>query len=221
MGDSQKSISFEVDVVRDGGSFCTRRVMAKQDEVTIYHCSLSFGVASEGVSHQQPMEPAVGPEGLMTDTDFHEAMRKQYPGKYNPYESPYYDWDIRRLKNFDPFTPEIVAGKRASWVRYIPPIEPEQALNRALLAYISDMGLVATAYLPHGFTFYNNKAQTASLNHAMWFHAPCHVNDWIYSTAESHWAGDGRSLNIGKLFRHDGVLLATTVQEGMLRLIKR
>lgn len=220
-GNPRIPLIFEVDPIRDGNSFNTRRVVVKQDGAAIYSCSLSFMKPADSFSHQEPMKPTAGPEGLESDDEFNARMVAKYPEKYAPFNIIYEGWELRRLKNFDPFEAEISPAERQVWMRYHLPVGDDPLLNQTLLAYISDMGLLATAFHPHGLTYYNNRVKASSLDHSMWFHAPFCVNDWVLYTSESHWAGEGRALNTGKLYSRDGVLVATAVQEGVLRALSK
>lgn len=219
-GNPDKQIIYEVDPIRDGGSFNTRCVIAKQDGQAIYNCTLSFMQEEDGYSHQEPIPTNLpDPESLESETAFSARMAAKYPGKYSSM-TPFPDWELRRLVNSDPFAPEIRPAIRETWLRFKPPVAEVPLLHKTLLAYVSDVGLMAAAFLPHGITLYNNAVQSASLDHAMYFHKPCNVNEWIYYRAESHWSGHGRGLNIGKLYQRDGTLVATTVQEGLMRPLK-
>lgn len=215
-GNPNKQIIYEVDPVRDGGSFTTRRVVGKQDGKAIYICSLSFMEERPGYEHQQSMPDVPPPEDFELDADFSESMSEKYPEKFwNKTLFP--DWEIRCGQRIDPSEPESLPAVRDTWLRFTPSVNEDPLLNKTLLAFISDAGLMAAAFLPHGISVYDDTVQSASLDHSMWFHAPCNVNDWIFYRAESHWAANGRGLNIGKLYQRNGTLLATTVQEGLMR----
>lgn len=218
-GNPDQQIIFEVDPIRDGGSFTTRRVVAKQDGQAIYNCALSFMAEAEGYSHQDAMPDMPPPEQLESHSAFLDRIQQQYPDK--PLRRlPLADWEVHRIHNIDPVNPQPLPASQGIWLRFKPEVSvADKLLNNTLLAYVSDFGLMATAMMPHGINLQNGNIQIASLDHAMWFHGPCNVNDWIYYQSDSHWSGNGRGLNIGKLYQRDGTLVASTVQEGLMRPI--
>ena len=219
-GNPLQPIIFEVDPIRDGRSFTTRRVVAKQDGKAIYNCSLSFMDAAEGFSHQDSMPTSTPPDELETEQEYIGRMAEKYPGKFTT-QTLFPEWDIRWPRGFDPYAKSTLPPVLETWLRYKSPVENSPLLNQTLLAYASDFGLVAAATLPHSINPFEIDVQMISLDHGMWFHEPCKINDWIYYRAEGHWSGHGRGLNVGKLYQQDGTLLATTVQEGLIRLAEK
>lgn len=219
-GDPQKAIVFEVDAIRDGGSFTTRRIVAKQNNKTIYNCGVSFMLPGEGVSHQTPLQANKTPEQinqLESLEQFNTRIMDIYPDKFVPEINIFNEWDVRQRHWGDPFAPEELAPCKEFWMKYKVPLDADAAAHQTLLAYISDIGLMGTAFLPHKKSLLDNDIQIASLDHAMWFHQPCNINDWLCYQCESPWAGSGRGLNFGKLYNQKGLLLASTAQEGLMR----
>lgn len=221
-GNPDKQIIYDVDPIRDGGSFTTRRVVAKQDGQAIYNCSLSFMKHEEGYHHEDPMPDVAPPDDLETEQDFVARLAAMHSedGIAIPYVFP--EIDIRRLDRVDPVnTQKVTPAVRDTWIRFKPELDNDCLLHKTLLAYFSDIGLMLTALIPHGVSMYNKMVMTASLDHGMWFHAPCNVNEWVLYRTESHWANNGRGLNIGKFFRQDGTLVASTIQEGLMRPLRK
>ena len=215
-GNPEQPIIFDVDPIRDGRSFTTRRVVAKQDGKAIYNCSLSFMVPAEGFGHQQPMPPNSAPDDMESEQEYIERMSARYPGQFTTH-ALFPEWDIRWPRGFDPFRS---GGEPVleTWLRFKSPVGDNPLLNQTLLAYASDFGLLAAASLPHSINPLDSRVQLASLDHGMWFHEPCDINQWLFYRAEGHWSGYGRGLNTGKLYQQDGTLVATTVQEGLMRV---
>ncbi len=106
-------------------------------------------------------------------------------------------------------------------MRFRTPLGDDPLVHQTLLAYLSDLGLMAAALMPHGVTHKRNQVQAASLDHAMWFHNRCRADEWLYYLSESHWSGEGRGLNIGKIYTREGLLVATAVQEGLMRPLRQ
>ncbi len=220
-GDPKRPIIFEVDPIRDGGSFTTRRVIAKQDGKAIFNTSLSFMAPCDGFSHQEPIEFTTSPEQVETVAELDARFRAKYGDRYESLPAVFPGWDIRWVDMPDPFEPENRPPRRDTWVRFQEPLSDDPLVHQTLLAYMSDLGLMAAALMPHRITHLHNPVQAASLDHAMWFHNPCRVDEWLLYVAESHWSGGGRGLNIGRIYTRDGLLVATTTQEGLMRPLRQ
>lgn len=216
-GDPERPILFEVEPVRDGRTTSTRRVVAIQRGRAIYVASLSFMDQAPGFSHQEPMPPGTPPDEMETEEEYLARMARKYPGKFTT-ERLFPEWEIRWPRGFDPFEAAGRAPVLETWLRLRTRVPVDPLHSWTLLAYASDFGLVAAASLPHAIDPFRERIQMLSLDHGMWFHDLGDVNDWLYYRAESHWSGRGRGLNIGKIYQRDGRLLATTVQEGLMRL---
>jgi len=216
-GNPLQPIIIEIDPIRDGRGFTTRRVVAKQDGKAIYNCSLSFMAPVDGLQHQETMPASTPPEGLESEEQYIARMAEKYPDKFTK-KVLFPEWDIRWPRDFDPFEEGERPPVLETWLRFKSPVGNHPLMHQTLLAYASDLGLVAAASLPHSINPFEIDLQLISLDHGMWFHEPCNINEWIYYRAEGHWSGHGRGLNIGKLYQSDGTLLATTVQEGLMRI---
>ena len=217
-GDVKKPIVYDVDRIRDGGSFTTRRVVAIQSGAPIFNLAASFQIVEPGFEHQDTMPDAPAPEQLPTEQERLRASFAQIPEilrmratAERPFEVRPVDWDD------DPFTPTKRPPHRMLWIRTVGTLPDEPALHRYLLAYMSDHAFVTTALLPHGVTWLTRGMQVASLDHVMWFHQPVRVDEWLLYVIDSPAASGARGLVRGRVFTRDGRLVATTSQEGLIR----
>jgi acyl-CoA thioesterase II len=202
-GDPAVPILYEVDRARDGRSFTTRRVTAIQHGAQIFNLAASFQTDIEGLEHQDPMPSVKGPESIRNDD-----------------EEP--EW--RRAIEMRWIEPHIVRQPKPSppvqnvWMRAIAPLPDEVAIQQAVLAYASDMSLLSTAMRPHGVNWRTPGFQSASLDHAIWFHRRTNFNDWHLYAQSSPSASGARGFNLGKIYDVDGRLAASTAQEGLMRI---
>jgi acyl-CoA thioesterase-2 len=217
-GDVSKPIVYDVDRIRDGGSFTTRRVVAIQSGQPIFNMAVSFQKSEPGFEHQDAMPDVPPPEALPTDQERLKAAGGVLPkafvdryGKEQPFET-------RAVESIDhPFTPTPMPPKRHVWLRTIAKLPDSPPLHRALLAWASDHGFLATALFPHGITFFGGAVQVASLDHVMWFHAPFRADEWLLHVIDSPAAANGRGLVRGRVFTREGKLVVSTAQEGLIR----
>jgi acyl-CoA thioesterase-2 len=214
-GDPKVPILYEVDRARDGGSFTTRRVTAIQHGEQIFNLAGSFQDVEQGFEHQASMPDVPGPEGLPDAFEHMKAMIEKMPeaarrmmGRPRPIE--------QRL--VDPRGPtDKVPPICRNWIRARAEIGADQHLHQAILAYASDMGLLETSMRPHGVTWQTPGLQSASLDHAIWFHRPSNFNDWHLYAQDSPSASGARGFIRGEIFNKDGMLVASIAQEGLLR----
>jgi acyl-CoA thioesterase-2 len=217
-GDVSRPIVYEVDRIRDGQSFTTRRVVAVQNGHPIFHLSASFQIDEPGFVHQDPMPKAPPPEEVPNEADrFAEAI-KRAPKALQRWSLIARPFDHRPIDESD----EIVAppkrpARRMLWLKTIGPLPDSPALHRALLAYASDAWFLSASLLPHGVTWLTPGMQVASLDHAMWFHAPFRADEWLLHVIDSPAASGSRGLVRGSVFKRDGTLVASTAQEGLIR----
>lgn len=217
-GDVSRPIVYDVDRIRDGTSFTTRRVVAIQSGRPIFNLSASFQLDEPGFEHQDPMPEAPPPESLPTEKERAARLAGRLPPMFlrrmeeeRPFEMRWTDPDA------DPFRPEPRPARRMVWMRTAGPLADDPALHRYLLAYASDFGFVSTSLLPHGVSGISPGMQMASLDHIMYFHRPLRCDDWLLYVMESPAAHGARGLVRGGFFSRDGRLLASTVQEGLIR----
>jgi len=211
-------IEYSVDRVRDGRSFTTRHVVARQQERIIFEMSASFQTVDEGVEHQFTMPTVQGPEGLVSELDQRIALGDRLPERWRIKGLEPHGIEYRPVEADDLLTPEVRPSESAIWMRAIAPLPDNPVVHRALLAYASDHGLLRAAMLPHGLSFMSGQVRPASLDHAMWFHRDFRMDDWLLYVLDSPSASGARGLCRGSLYSRDGRLVASTAQEGMLRV---
>ncbi|PMR76567.1 acyl-CoA thioesterase [Billgrantia endophytica] len=202
-GNPHRPVVYQVDAVRDGGSFTTRRVTAIQKGRPIFFCSASFHGMEQSMAHQISMPDVALPEDLSKAP---RANLERFPGH-----------PIEFLHLGDEAEPGQPARKRL-WFRLTGELPENPALHRYLLAYSSDFNLLTTALVPHGIRFRDPRLQIASLDHAIWFHHDVKINDWLLYDMDSPWAGGARGMARGSIFDRSGRLVASTAQEGLTRL---
>lgn len=211
-------IEYSVDRVRDGRSFTTRHVVARQRERIIFEMSASFQTVDDGIEHQFEMPEVAGPEGLPSELDQRIALGDRLPERWRIKGLEPHGIEYRRVEPDDLVNPAVRPSESAIWMRAIAPLPDDPTVHRALLAYASDHGLLRAAMLPHGLSFMSGRVRPASLDHAMWFHRDFRMDDWLLYTLDSPSAGGARGLCRGSLYARDGRLVASTAQEGMLRV---
>ncbi|MBY5932568.1 acyl-CoA thioesterase II [Tateyamaria omphalii] len=218
-GDPSIPVIYQVDRARDGGSFTTRRVVAIQHGRQILNMSASFHADEDGWSHQHPMPEVEGPEHLRDRKELRETVVDRIPEKYHEEFLRPRPIDIREVAPRDFFTPEPMDDRSHLWFRMAAARGISPQLQHCLLAYASDLNLLGTALRPHGQTWFTGRVMAASLDHAMWFHAPASFCDWHLYTMDSPWSGKGRGFNRGMIYDKDGRLVASVAQEGLIRPI--
>ncbi|HTF35935.1 MAG TPA: acyl-CoA thioesterase II [Myxococcota bacterium] len=217
-GDPKIPILYEVDRIRDGKSFTTRRVVAIQHGAAIFHLSASFQRPEQGLEHQIPMPETPDPEELpagkgrfaKAPPDLPEEMRK-WLQRPRPIE-------IRPVEPMEYFRPEKRPPHQRVWIRADGKLPDDLMLHQCVVAYASDMTLLDTATLPHAISWFDPRFQMASLDHAMWFHRPFRADEWLLYAQESPSASGARGFTQGRLFTRDGTLVVSVVQEGLIRM---
>ena len=217
-GDPAVPIVYEVDRIRDGRSFTTRRVIAIQHGQAIFALSASFQIVEDGIEHADAMPPVPEPESLPTLSE----RIGPYAGKVRPAGHLDLPIDIRYVD--DPPWISRERGPRASavsrvWMRADGVLPEDDLLHVCVLAYASDMTLLDSVLARHGLAWGLDKVKGASLDHAMWFHRPFRADDWILYDCSSPSASNSRGLALGRFFARDGSLVATVVQEGLMRVL--
>jgi acyl-CoA thioesterase II len=217
-GDVTKPIVYEVDRIRDGGSFTTRRVIAIQSGRTIFNMSASFQVEEEGFDHQDEMPSAPDPESLRPDREQLIDFAAKLPVGMRDRALAKQPFDLRTVDGLDDLlTAPPRAPHRVLWLRAAGTLPDDPALHRYLLAYASDHGFIATALLPHGVNWLSPGMHVASIDHVMWFHQSFRVDDWLLYVMDSPAAHGARGLVRGRIFTRDGRLVASSAQEGLIR----
>lgn len=218
-GDPAIPIIYEVDRIRDGGSFTTRRVLAIQHGHAIFSLSASFQADEEGLEHQIPLKEGIpGPEGLIGDKEFGETYSHMAPQHIRGYFERERPVEMRPVSIKHYITRERLPPEQNVWMRVTGKMPDDRALQAAILAYISDMTLLDGSLYPHGRSVFDKDIQAASLDHAMWFHRPNRLDDWLLYAQDSPNASGGRGFNRGAFYTRAGELVASTAQEGLIRL---
>lgn len=217
-GDVRKPIVYHVDRIRDGGSFTTRNVSAIQSGEPIFHLAASFQKEEPGFEHQDPMPDVPPPESVPTEQERALAYASRLPPFVRERIAAPRPFELRPIEpNDDPFTPAPRAAERMVWLRAAGPLPDDRRLHAYLLAWASDHGFITTSLLPHGVTWLSGRMQIASLDHVMWFHQPFRADEWLLYVIDSPAAHGARGLVRGRVFTHDGRLVASSAQEGLIR----
>lgn len=217
-GDMTVPIIYDVERIRDGNSFTTRRVVAIQRGTPIFTMGASFQVREEGVEHQDAPPPVPAPESLETDHAARLRAAARLPEPHRDFFVRERPFEVRPVQAVDFLEPGPQPPHRDFWMRATDPLPDDEVLHQALAAYLSDFNLLGSALLPHGLTFWQKNLQTASLDHAMWFHRPVRVDQWLLYATESPSAANSRGFTRGDLFDQSGRLVASVAQEGLVRL---
>ncbi|MDA8693009.1 acyl-CoA thioesterase II [Saprospiraceae bacterium] len=217
-GDVDVPIIYTVDVLRDGGSFTTRRVTATQKGKAIFVMAASFQVKQKGVDHQNTMPEAADPGSLLTDMEQAELIKEKMPDIYlkiKGREQHAFEFRPEKMLDFD----SDMAGKedRNVWMKVTADIEMSMPLQHQLLAYASDYDLLLTAVYPHRDEIDVNRIFLASIDHAMYFHRDFDLRQWQLYSIDSPSASNSRGMGYGRIFSSDGTLVSTVVQEGLIR----
>jgi acyl-CoA thioesterase-2 len=218
-GDFNAPIVYEVDRSRDGQSFSSRRVIAIQHGEQIFNMAASFQAPQQGVEHQISMPHVPPPEDLKDMDTHHREMIPQIPEKLRRLFEHQRPFEFRPVRVPDYFRREKLEPIKHVWFRAVDRPRADQALQRCLLAYVSDYHLLDTATLPHGISWLRSDVRLASIDHAMWFHADVQIGDWLLYAIDSPSASGARGFARGSIFSRDGKLVASTAQEGLIRVL--
>lgn len=216
-GDPAVPIIYEVERLRDGRSFATRRVKAIQHGKAIFSLSASFHADEEGLTHQIEMPSVRQPEDLPDETAFRETILPLLPAPVKAYYDRERPIELRpvELERYQPGQKH--APQMHVWLRATGPLPDDPVLHRCVLAYASDMTLLDSTLAPHGTSVFSPAIQAASLDHALWFHRPFRADDWLLYAQDSPSTGGGRGFARGSIFSRDGALVASVAQEGLIR----
>ena len=218
-GNIEAPIVYEVDRTRDGGSFSVRRVTAIQHGRVIFFCAASFQAEEDGAEHQLSMPEVPQPEDIGPAPPVPAEVMATLPPKVQRWLSRRGPFEFRHVYPRDELNPPKRPPFQQVWFRLSEPVGDSPELHRALLAYASDFQLLGTATYPHGISYYQPNVQMASLDHALWFHRPFRADDWLLYSIDSPSAGGSRGLARGQIFDRQGRLVASTAQEGLIRVV--
>ena len=216
-GDPKVPILYEVDRSRDGKSFSTRRVVAIQHGRPIFNMAVSFQVEEAGLEHQVSMPDVPSPEGLPTDQERRRSVAPQLPDEYQKWFLREQPIETRLINPPDILNPDKSEPIQNVWVKANGNLPNDQGLHQCIMAYASDMTLMDTCIFPHGVSWLNERLQTASLDHAMWFHRPFKADEWLLYAQDSPSSSGARGLNRGSFYTQSGELVASVAQEGLIR----
>ncbi len=210
-------IVYEVDRIRDGKSFTTRRVVAIQNGKPIFNLSASFQISEAGYQHSDSMPDVKGPDGILSEMELVQRIADTLPPAIRKLAMGDRPLEIRPIHPQNPLKPRKEAPRRNAWYRAIHALPDDPQLHRSLLAYASDFTFLSTSMYPHGVSWMTPGMQVASLDHAMWFHRPFRMDQWLLYTVESPSASGARGLVRGQFYTQEGTLVASTIQEGLIR----
>ena len=217
-GDPAAPIVYDVDRSRDGNSFSARRVVAVQHGRPIFTMATSFQVREKGLEHQFPEPEVPSPESIEPRLEVPAETLQHLPQKVQRWINRFGPFEFRQVNDYDPLNPEPRPPYQQFWFRLNGQLPDDPALHRALLAYASDFQLVGTALLPHGLSWAKDNLAMASIDHAMWFHRECALDEWLLYSCDSPSSSGGRGLSRGMIYDRKGNLVASTAQEGMIRV---
>ena len=216
-GDPTVPIVYDVERMRDGRSFSTRRVSARQHGRGIYFMTVSFQVPEDGFEHQDEMPEVPSPADSF---DVGELMRRRNPETADAWQAEWAALDLRAIGDSRPHGRLPADGRPAQsrlWIRVNGRLDDGDLTHQAALTYASDLTLLGSSLVPHGVQISSPAVQSASLDHSMWFHRPFRADEWLLYDQVSPSASGARGLALGRLFTEDGRLVATVAQEGLIR----
>jgi len=216
-GDPKVPIIYEVDRIRDGRSFTTRRVVAIQHGQAIFAMSVSFHGTESGLNHQAEMPKVPGPELLPSDAEIRQRVLPMMPDPVRRYFERERPIELRVVEFERYLGKKFPEGRLNVWIRTTGSLPDAAAIHQCVLAYASDMMLLDAALIPHGRTVFEKTIMAASLDHALWFHRPFKADEWLLYAQDSPHAGGARGFARGLIFARDGTLVASVAQEGLLR----
>nr|WP_314263447.1 acyl-CoA thioesterase II [uncultured Moellerella sp.] len=216
-GDSSRPIIYDVENLRDGGSFSARRVSAIQNGKPIFYMTASFQIQEEGYEHQNVMPQIPAPETLVSQSVIIEKMAAYLPEAIKKFALRPNPFEFRPVEFYSPFDSQPLEPVRYIWFKSQGELPDTPSLHHYLLGYVSDYNFLPTALQPHGRGFLEKDLQVATIDHSMWFHRPFKLDEWHLYSIESPSASGGRGFVKGQIYNQKGQLIATSVQEGLIR----
>ena len=216
-GDPKVPIIYEVDRIRDGKSFTTRRVVAIQHGQAIFSMSVSFHVDEPSLTHQAPMPEVPPPEQLPNENQAREWVLANMPEPIRRYYELERPIEMRPVEYTRYLGQKFENARFHVWIRTTGQLPDDPAIHQCVLAYASDWTLLDTALVPHGRSLFEREFMAASLDHALWFHRPFRADDWLLYAQDSPNMSGARGFSRGQIFASDGTLVASVAQEGLVR----
>ena len=217
-GDPKVPIIYEVDRIRDGKSFTTRRVVAIQHGQAIFTLMVSFHNDEPGLEHQAPMPDVPPPEDLPSEAEIRATVLPNMPEAVQRYYKSERPIELRPVEYGRYLGKKYDSGRFNVWIRATGKLPDDPAIHQCVLAYASDMSLLDATLVPHGRTLFEKEFMGASLDHALWLHRPFRADEWLLYAQESPNLNGSRGFSRGLIYRRDGVLVANVTQEGLVRL---
>lgn len=216
-GQLEKPIIYDVENLRDGRSFSTRRVKAIQNGRPIFYLTASYHGEAPGFEHQNAMPQVPGPENLASETELAAGIANLLPEKLKNIVCSEKPIETRPVVVLNPMQPEKVEPKQYLWIKANGAMPDNHLIHQYLLGYASDWGFLITALHPHGVSLMTPKFQVATIDHSIWYHRPFKMDDWLLYAIESPTANNSRGLVRGEIFDRQGNLVASAIQEGVMR----
>ncbi|MGH8186317.1 MAG: acyl-CoA thioesterase [Steroidobacteraceae bacterium] len=221
-GMSDIPVIYDVELTRDGGSFSTRRVVARQRAKTVFHMELSFHREERGFEHELPLDVDVpDPDKLMSTRELAEKFADRLPKSAAAIATQQSIVELKPVSPEDFFLRKAATSRGLYWIKSASPLPDDPLTQQCALAYLSDYFLTPTVILKHTVSMMSGQVMMASLDHALWFHRPCRADEWMLVHAVSPFAGGARGLTRGEIFDRDRRLVASVAQEGLVRPIER
>jgi len=220
-GDHDSPIIYEVERSRDGNSFSARRVVAIQHGRPIFTLSASFQFDEDGLEFGIEFPDVPGPDEVLSVREYETKHLDSLPEKFQRLLRLSAPFELKPVGLDEGIQSETYSRCRHFWVKTIDDLPQEPQLHRSILAYVSDYGLLTTSLVPHGLRFTDTSLIMASIDHAMWFHRPFRMDDWLLYSCEAISTSNARGLAKGHFFQEDGTLVASTSQEGLVRQKKK
>ncbi|EKT54359.1 acyl-CoA thioesterase II [Providencia burhodogranariea] len=216
-GDSKHPIIYDVEILRDGGSFSTRRISAIQHGKPIFFMTASFQSQEEGFNHQNVMPEVPSPEALISQDEIIQRLADKLPESIKKYALRPNPFEFRPVQFYSPFDSPPLEPFRYIWFKTKGQLPDISSLHNYLLGYASDYNFLPATLQPHGRGFMERDLQVATIDHSMWYHRPFRIDDWLLYAIESPSASGGRGFVKGQIYNKKGALVATAVQEGVIR----
>ncbi len=216
-GDPTRPIIYDVEKIRDGGSITTRRIKAIQHGEPIFYMTASYHKGEPGYCHQDEMPDVPGPEELMSEQEIALSLKDHLPDSIREKFICEQPIEMRPVKFYNPISGEKREPKRYVWFKANGELPKELGVHKCMLAYASDFNFLPTALQPQGVSFMTPGLKVVTIDHSMWFHRDFSLNDWLLYVVDSPSATSARGLVRGQFFTRDGRLVASTMQEGLIR----
>lgn len=220
-GNVVDAIEFEVDCVRDGRSFAMRQITASQKGKAILTMMASFQHPEEGFEHQDKMPEVKGPDGVLSQLELSRMFKDKFPESVREIYTADKPIEIRAIDPINIFAPKKQDPIKHVWMKADAKLADDPMLHAHVLTYATDFNLIGTSMMPHGVSFAQRDMRVASLDHAIWFHRPVKVDEWLLYSLDSPSASSGRGFCRGQLFNQQGELVASVAQEGLIRKVDK